>query len=62
MAKYLCTASRRIADDIYVVGETYQISNELAARYRGYFDAIAGEPEPAKAAPVTRAPKPSSTA
>ena len=62
MAKYLCTASRRIADDIYDAGEAYQISDELAARYRGYFDAIKGEPEPAKAAPVTRAPKPSTTA
>jgi len=59
VSKYLCTATRRIADDVYVVGEAYQISDELAGRYRGYFDAIAGEPEPAKA-PQSRAPKASS--
>ena len=62
MAKYRCTATRRIADDVYVVGEAYQISDELAARYRDYFTAVPGEPEPVKAAPVTRAPKPSETA
>jgi len=61
VSKYRCTTSRRIADDVYVAGEAYQISDELAARYRGYFDAIAGEPEPAKAAPVMRVPKPSPT-
>lgn len=61
MSKYLCTATRRIADGVYVAGEAYQISDELAGRYAAYFKAVAGDPEPAKAAPVTRAPKPSTT-
>ncbi len=56
MSKYVCIESRRIADDVYLVGDTYEIADDVAARYSGYFAAV--QQEAVKVAPVTRAPKP----
>jgi hypothetical protein len=37
MTRYICTESRRVADDVYVAGEIYEIADGLAERYAKYF-------------------------
>lgn len=40
MAKYRCTASRRIADAHFYAGMEYELEPELVQRYASYFEAV----------------------
>jgi len=56
MTRYMCIESRRIADDVYVAGELYEIADGRAERYAGYFQvneapAPARTPRPSKQRP-----------
>jgi len=42
MPKYLCTISRRIADNSYQAGLEYELAADVVQRYAGYFKAISG--------------------
>ena len=53
MTRYICTKSRRIADDVYVAGELYEIADGLAERYAEYFQVD----EAPSLAPTPRASK-----
>jgi len=45
MTRYTCVESRRIADDVYVAGELYEIADGRAERYSSYFSRIDEAPK-----------------